>query len=416
MAFLRVALRKDFRRRLGDPAGILLWIGIPLLIGGLMSLAMGGLGSERSPRAHLLVADLDHSPVSGFLVGALGQDRVADFLRTESVSEAEGRTRMAAGEASGLLVIPEGFGAAFLEGTPSTLELLTNPAESILPRILRGMLETAVDAAFYVQQFFGDLLQGLSADSVHGSDSFTDAKVAGLAMNVNQRIRQLGDWLFPPVIQLHTEVLDGTGDEGNPPSFGARMLPGVLFMMLLFVAQGISEELWRERELGTLARTLAAPVGTSEFLLAKILHGGCWSLLLSALGLLLGVALFGFSLARLPLAILWAGVVGAVLTAFFLLLQTLSGSRRGASILGTVLVFPLMMLGGAFFPFSVMPGWMAAVGRLTPNGAGLLVFQGLLTPDSSSSFSVSSVLVLLLCGLLATWLTRHRLRRGFALG
>ena len=33
-----------------------------------------------------------------------------------------------------------------------------------------------------------------------------------------------------------------------------------------------------------------------------------------------------------------------------------------------MIVFPLIMIGGSFFPFEVMPAWMARIGRWTPNG------------------------------------------------
>ncbi len=36
------------------------------------------------------------------------------------------------------------------------------------------------------------------------------------------------------------------------------------------------------------------------------------------------------------------------------------------------------MLGGSFFPFEAMPGWMASVGRWTPNGIVLERFKAVL--------------------------------------
>jgi len=36
------------------------------------------------------------------------------------------------------------------------------------------------------------------------------------------------------------------------------------------------------------------------------------------------------------------------------------------------------MLGGSFFPFEAMPGGLARVGRLTPNGWALTVFKQIL--------------------------------------
>ena len=41
MRFLRASIVKDLRRRLADPAAQLLWIGLPVIFGGLMSLVSG---------------------------------------------------------------------------------------------------------------------------------------------------------------------------------------------------------------------------------------------------------------------------------------------------------------------------------------------------------------------------------------
>ena len=62
----------------------------------------------------------------------------------------------------------------------------------------------------------------------------------------------------------------------------------------------------------------------------------------------------------------------------FLVLQFFASTRRGASVLGNIVLFPMMMIGGSFFPFEAMPEWMAAVGQWTPNGQALARFKDLI--------------------------------------
>ena len=45
MRFTRESLRKDLSRHARDPVAVALWIGIPLLVGGLITLAFGELFS-----------------------------------------------------------------------------------------------------------------------------------------------------------------------------------------------------------------------------------------------------------------------------------------------------------------------------------------------------------------------------------
>ena len=58
----------------------------------------------------------------------------------------EGRRRMEEGEASGFLIIPEKFGAHVLDREATTLSLVTNPSQRILPGILTEALGFVADA------------------------------------------------------------------------------------------------------------------------------------------------------------------------------------------------------------------------------------------------------------------------------
>jgi ABC-type multidrug transport system permease subunit len=51
---------------------------------------------------------------------------------------------------------------------------------------------------------------------------------------------------------------------------------------------------------------------------------------------------------------------------------------RGATMLSTILMMILGMLGGAFFPFELMPASLAGIGRFLPNGWTLLRFKDIL--------------------------------------
>jgi ABC-type uncharacterized transport system permease subunit len=71
------------------------------------------------------------------------------------------------------------------------------------------------------------------------------------------------------------------------------------------------------------------------------------------------------------------------------------------------------MLGGAFFPFEVMPKWMAAVGRLTPNGWALERFKDLLFGEIGMAQLALNTLGLTAVTLLILWLARRRIEGAF---
>lgn len=70
MSFVFATAKKDLARWRQDAMSIVLWLSIPLLIGGLISALMSGDGGK--PSGVLLLVDQDESFISGFVAGAYG--------------------------------------------------------------------------------------------------------------------------------------------------------------------------------------------------------------------------------------------------------------------------------------------------------------------------------------------------------
>lgn len=372
-----VSLVKDLRRRLADPLALVLWFGIPLLVAGLLGLvSSGGPGA----RGRLLLADADEGLVGLVIAGAVREQPLAAFFALERVTEAEGRADVAAGRASALVVVPRGATDAILDGRPVTLSLVTNPSQRILPAIVQQGLEMLVEAAFYLQRLGGDVL-ALARDGRRRGGAPDDESVARASVNLNQRLRQLERVLFPPVLALQPEPdPGGSGPAAAASAFeiGRLLLPGVLFMALLFVAQGTSDDIWDEQRQGTLRRAMSAPGSVLAFLAAKLASGAAIAAGASLVALLAGVALFGVPPLRAAAAWPWCVFGGTVLLCLFQVPQLLAATRQGAGLLSNLIVFPLMMIGGSFFPFEMMPAWMARIGRWTPNGQAVARLRELL--------------------------------------
>jgi ABC-type multidrug transport system permease subunit len=93
-----------------------------------------------------------------------------------------------------------------------------------------------------------------------------------------------------------------------------------------------------------------------------------------------------------------------------------SNARLGGPLspISLVIIFPLLMMGGSFFPLDVLPDWLAAIGRLSPNGYVVDQLTGELTSATAWTFDMrawSTVGAMLLSGLMVSvW----RLQTGFA--
>ncbi len=443
MSFLLATAAKDWKRQRRDPAALLLWIGIPLLVGGLMTMLAGGREGPR-PQAHVLIVDRDDSFLSNFLVGALSQEGAGDFVRAERVTEEDGRERIADGDGTALLVIPDGFAAAVLREEPCALELVTNPTQRVLPGIVEETLSMFAEVVFYLHRFLGDDLREMADGPGEGRRTFADERIAELSVRINRLVEGLDGTLFPPVIEVvygdpesdvDETVEDAAGaradsalalaeeagrtkEEEDEPARGIALLflPGLLFMSMLFMAQGLSADLWQEREQRTLRRVVTSPATAHSFLGGKILFGMLLMGGVAAIALGAGFAYYGLPFLRFPVAVAWSAVSGGFLLVLLMLIQLVSPTQRAGSVFAMVLIFPLMMLGGSFFPFEAMPDWMVRVGRLTPNGWALTRLVELLRGDAEPGALLASLGGLAAVGGALFLLAGARLRTAFVRG
>jgi len=363
MHFLAVSLRKDWARAVRDPAQFAISLGIPLVLGVLISVVFGR--TPAAPHGLLLVADEDHTIASTRFLDGFRRDPLDKMIALEYVTRDVGRARIERGDASAFLLIPKGLQMAFLTGAPSRLELYTNPAQSILPQMIRETMQITVDAAAYFSRGGTPLI----------------------------------------------EVEDVAERPSKPArSFASIFLPSMLFMSLLFLASGSAADIWKERTQGTLRRTAASPVSLFSYLSARVIFVILTYVAVSLVGLAAAQGLAGMPVPNLAAAALWMTFVGTVFYLLFLWIMVLPATQRAASVLTNLVIFPLAMLGGCFFPFEWMPGWMVSVGRLTPNGWAITVFKAILDNSASAGELVRSAVALAAFGALAFALILRRAR------
>jgi ABC-type multidrug transport system permease subunit len=400
--FVLATARKDLQRIRRDWPALLLWMGIPLMVGGLLVLMFGG---ESNPTAKLLVVDHDQSLAGRLVTGAFQQGPLAEIVDVEAVGLDEGRRRIDDGDASGLLVIPEGFGRALLDGEPARLELVTNPSETVLPGILEETLDLTLEGGEVLRRLFDEPIDRIAADADRGGLP-ADSAVATIATALNQVGERAGGWLLPPAIEIETVSLA----EAEEFDFGRAFFPGMLILAVLFMATGLSTDIWTERRLGTLRRAVTAPRGTGAIVAGKWLAGGAALALVSAVGLAAGRWVFGIELANPLLAFLWLALVGVGLLALFTVVQLLPRSERAANVLVNAITLPMAMLGGSFFPFEAMPDWMVAAGTSTPNGWALLRLRAILDGAADMEVLAASAAAAAAIVVALGWLVARRVR------
>ena len=404
MSFALTSFKKDLSRWRQDVLSTLIWISIPLIIGGLITSMMGG-GAK--PHGVLLMVDQDESFLSELVAGAYGAGDLGELISVEKTTLEDGTERINNGEASGLLIIPTGFGAAFINSESVTLTLKTNPSQTILPGIITDVTEILLDAGFYAHQLFGDEIDAFKNMDEDPSDAF----VAAMAVTIQNKVESVAPHLFPPIFDI--EIVEPPAKEPSPP-MALLFMPGIILMAVMFSANGVASDWWREREQGTLRRLVYAPGRLGGFVAGKALAAAVIIGLVGGLTLIIGFLYHGIAWAKLPSSLMWISISGVALFAWFAALQMLFSSRKTASIISSMLLFPLLMAGGSFFPLSVLPDWIAAIGRAAPNGfvAHRLTLE--ITAQGAWSIALSDWLIVIAGAVAGLAVCTWRLQTGFA--
>ena len=372
MRFVWISALKDLRRLRRDPFSFAAWVGIPLVLAVLMNLIFGG--TPATPHGLLLVADEDNTILSNTVVAAFSHESLSRMLHVEKVRTGEGRIRINRGDGSALLIIPNGLQQAWMLNQPFRLKLITNPAQRFLPKVVEESLSTILDESFYARRNAPAARQNVELESV-----------------VSQR-------------QLQYR------------SFAALFFPSLIFMALLLVTNELGGEIWNERALGTLRRVASTPAPLGLFLAGRLLFVALVLCGIALAGLAAMGTLGGVPASNLPGAALWMVFSGVAMFLLFLLLALHGSSQRGANLLGNLVVLPLSFIGGSFFPFEIMPEWMARIGRLTPNGWAVVQFRAILFGSANAAALAWAIAGLVLAGTLAFLLALRRIRRSFLVG
>lgn len=392
MTVAKLALQKMF----AEKWQLLMFLLIPVLIGGLFFLVTGS-GGNAKPVGKLLVTDNDNSTLSQFLVGGFNQGPMAEMFILKEVTKEQGQQIMNEGQASVWLQVEDGFSDKFLNKKPTIIKLVKNPSQNILPQIAETAVGVMTEGGHYIQILFADELRQFS-DLLEGKE-VSDTQMALISIQIKHAIDSLREQLIPPQLKAVKVKQEETKSE-NKNSFMLHMFPGVLFMSMLFAAQGLSLEFWKDKSQGITARLLSSPGGLTQYMNGKLLSGMIVFALIAVVIGFLGLFLLKLSLSKIIIILGWLMLSGLVLTNMMLFLCLLMPSEKSATVITSAMVFPLLMLGGSFFPFESMPKWMVAIGQYLPNGYLLQSFnQWLIKGDSLSVLAVPALIALAMIGI-----------------
>ncbi len=132
-------LGNDLRRDLKRPWSMLLLAAMPLVLSLLIASIFGGKGgSGPMPTIQVAILDQDKDMLTGMLRSLPAQGDAARNLRLHFVeTRDEGLRLVEKGKASALVVLPLKMTENLLKGQTNSIELYENPAEQVLPKVVR---------------------------------------------------------------------------------------------------------------------------------------------------------------------------------------------------------------------------------------------------------------------------------------
>ncbi len=232
-----------------------------------------------------------------------------------------------------------------------------------------------------------------------------------MARFLRQRSRVIGACVQP----LLFWVLLGSGfglsfrPAGTPADVDAMQYfyPGILVLVLLFTAIFSTIAVVEDRRSGFLQGVMIAPISRSRVVLGQALGGTTLAVgqgaLLLALAPLAGVSL---SVASVVATVAMLAAVGFALTSLGLVIAWRMESTQGFHAIMNLILMPIWLLSGAFFPAAGAAGWLGWVMYLNPLTYGMGAVRRCLYLDMPSAVGavpplVPSVVVTVVFGIVA---------------
>lgn len=378
---------KDIKHTFSNVFSLVMSLGAPLLITGLLFFAFGSMGAEDGEvhltPADVLLVNLDTGLESsgGFqagemLVSFLEQEDLGEVLVFDTVpGEEEARKGVESGAADLAVIIPENFSRAALQLNESTsVTLYQDPALTIMPGILESLLKHFMDG------FSGaKIAAGVTAGQFHSRGLSADQAVLSAVS------REYAAW-------LETSGHGGEGQTAGPrvvepsgkeqPAEEARtamvgpIMAGMAVFFLFFMAANSSQTIITEDENGTLSRLFTTPTSRGMILAGKFLGVFLILILQAALLLISSHYLFGIDWGN-PAAVVLTALGNIILAAGFgiFLMSLIKSTRQTGPVLGGALTIT-GMLGGLFTTgIPNLPEFLDRTRLVVPQGWALKAWE-----------------------------------------
>ncbi len=362
-------LKTYLKRMAARPWMIALTIAVPVLMVLIVSAGGGGNGMR------VALIDRDESLLSRTVREAV--EPVARFVDLEydeiGAALVDGRIEYA-------LVLPAGMQNAVVAGERARVEAYSLHGVQ-MTRMVQSAANTVLSAAHNI--------------ALH---------TEGDATRFERALERVRDGRFG----LEIETFRGErGALAAGEAAGVAQLVGLLTLTMLLSAMGTSLLFLNDVESGTFHRSIAGPVSLRRYMAeanAAFFVVAALQAIAAVVALRIAVPRLGPGALMMMAAILVAFALVAV--CFALAVANTMKTVRRTAITANLLIMPFVMLGGAFWPFDIMPEYLQRIGAFSPTrwttSAVGMALSGAPFADIAPQLGVLALFALVF-GLLGSW-------------
>jgi ABC-2 type transport system permease protein len=209
-------------------------------------------------------------------------------------------------------------------------------------------------------------------------------------------VSQLLTSLFSLTLFYYVSRLVHVSGFGSHDAYFGFVVVGISLIGVLYSCFSIPELLRQELIAGTFDRLLLSPFGAIRSVIAMSLFPMIYSFVLAIITLGLGILVFGLQLhwSTVPLSIPVMVMVLLAFLPFGLLFAALTVVVKQGSVGTSWVIALLSIVGGLYFPVTLLPGWLQTLAKLQPFTAATDLLRHLLVNSSLGESPQTSLLKL----------------------
>lgn len=329
------------RRTLGHKRGFIAFLLLPCLV---VTGAVALFGSEQASRAVIPYVNMDQGAAGSWMMKELSRMKEYSFKPMNSETEVKSDVVRQKGNMG--LVIPADYTQSLLQGKLTEIKLVemrVSESSYILRAAIEGVDDGLKQSAIAVRTFS-------SASSATPDAVSTEEKFKQLLQEVGRHTLS-GEALS---LQLY-------------PKPGLNNVTGFTIMFMMGLLTSAVAVIMEDRKQRTMARIYTAPVRSYEIALGNFL--GSLAIGIIQIVLVLGISRWVLHYdAGIPFGTHFL-ILGAFMLVSMGLASTVSGlirETKNASMLNSLIIVPTCMIGGCFWPLSIMPEYMQKLANFVP--------------------------------------------------